>query len=130
MGKTFTHEEANRALVFVAPVVKEIQGIWNALMTLTDHKKVMEPAIREKLERMKYCMHELEQVGCVVRDPIKGILDFPSFYKGEPVFMCWHLGEEQLDYWHLVKNGYSERQPVDEEFIAWNSNTPMPKTYA
>lgn len=125
MGKTFTLEEANRALVFVAPVLKEIQTIWVELMTFKENpQKSTNLTIREKLNRLKTCTGELAQVGCIVRDPVEGVIDFPSFYKDRPVFLCWHLGEEFNEYWHFAQEETKARRPVDEEFIAWNDKIP------
>jgi hypothetical protein len=54
MGKTFTLEEANRTLVFVAPVLKEIQTIWGALMGFqASEDGTAEAVIRSKVERLK-----------------------------------------------------------------------------
>ncbi|OGJ42500.1 hypothetical protein A3J23_03775 [Candidatus Peregrinibacteria bacterium RIFCSPLOWO2_02_FULL_48_14] len=113
MGKTFTLEEANRSLVFVAPVVKEIQTLWMELMTFKVNPTAeeferysRERTVREKLDRLKVCNGELAQVGCMLRDPIEGIVDFPSVHQEQEVFLCWRMGEEQADFWHPVEEGY------------------------
>lgn len=122
MGKTFTLEEANRALVFVAPIVKEIQNIWEELMTFkANPASAVETTIRQKLDRLKYCSSELAQVGCIVKDPVEGVVDFPSTYKNKPVFLCWHVGEEQTEFWHGMEEGFEHRQAVDEDF----AETPL-----
>lgn len=127
MGKTFTLEEANRALVFVAPVLKEIQTIWAALMGYkASEDGNAEALIRRKVDRLKTCNAELSQVGCIMRDPVEGVLDFPSFYKNQPVFLTWKLGEEQLEFWHTVNENIQSRRQVNEDFISWNSSIPVP----
>lgn len=127
MGKTFTLEEANRALVFVAPVLKEIQTIWSALMEFqASEDGTAESVIRSKVDRLKTCNAELSQVGCIIRDPVEGVLDFPSFYKNQPVFLTWKLGEEQIEFWHTVHENIQSRRQVDEDFTNWNSNVPAP----
>lgn len=125
MGKPFTLEEANRALVFVAPVLKEIQVIWGKLMNFqASEDGSAEAEIRARVARLKFCNEELAQVGCMIKDPVEGVLDFPSFYKNHPVFLTWKLGEEQIDYWHSVHE--NTRQMIDEDFINWNSKVPVP----
>lgn len=127
MGKTFTLEEANKALVFVAPVMKEIQNIWSALMSYqASEEENAEAQIRAKVERLKTCNGELAQVGCLLRDPVEGHLDFPSFYKDQPVFLSWKLGEEQIDFWHAVGDAWQNRREVDDDFERWNSKAPTP----
>jgi hypothetical protein len=115
MGKIFTLDEANKALVFVAPVMKEIQTIWGILMSMQGSEDgSSEPLIRAKLNRLKTCNEELAQVGCVLKDPVEGVLDFPSFYKDQPVFLCWKLGEEQVEAWHSVHEKFQDRRAIDE----------------
>lgn len=127
MGKTFTLQEANRALVFVAPVLKEVQTIWSALMGFqATEDGTSETVIRNKVARLKTCNDELAQVGCLIKDPVEGILDFPSFYKNQPVFLCWKLGEEQIEFWHTLSENIQARHPVTEDFVDWNSNVPAP----
>ena len=132
MGKTFTLDEANRSLIFVAPVVKEIKTIWNELMTFkvnptqtefAEYSK--EKTAREKLNRLKICMSELTQVGCILKEPLEGLVDFPSFYRDRPVSLCWHVGEEQADFWHPSEEGYENRQAIDEDFMEWNDKVPL-----
>ncbi len=126
MGHTFTLEEANRALVFVAPVIREIQDLWLALMSFQNSEEKSETLIRAKVERLKYCNEELVQVGCILKDPTEGRLDFPSFYKNKPVFLCWKLGEEQIEHWHGISENAQDRKIIDEDFINWNSKVPAP----
>lgn len=127
MGKPFTLVEANRTLVFVAPVLKEIQTIWNALMGFqASEDGTTEAVIRSKVDRLKTCNAELSQVGCIMRDPVEGMLDFPSFYKNQPVFLTWKLGEEEIEFWHTVHENIQSRRQVDEDFMSWNSNVPAP----
>ncbi|MFA6024451.1 MAG: DUF2203 family protein [Candidatus Gracilibacteria bacterium] len=127
MGKTFTLEEANRSLVFVAQVLREVQKNWDELMTSQGAEdKLSEAVIQGKINRLKACNEELDQVGCIMRDPIEGLLDFPSFYKDRPVFLSWKLGEEQVEFWHELNENPRHRRSANEEFVAWNSSIPLP----
>lgn len=126
MGKSFTLEEANRSLIFVAPVMKEIKTIWEELMALkVNPQNGDEKTIREKLDRLKTCTNELAQVGCILKDPVEGLVDFPSFYRDQAVFLCWHVGEDQADFWHPTEEGFENRQTIDEDFIEWNDKVPV-----
>lgn len=49
-------------------------------------------------------------LGVVFRDPLTGLLDFPSERGGEPVFLCWRLGEERVEWWHERDAGLAGRQ--------------------
>jgi hypothetical protein len=126
MGKIFTLEEANRSLIYVAPVVKEIQKIWEELVPFKENPSYGSGKnIQEKLHRLKSCSNELVQVGCILKDPVEGMVDFPSFYRNRPIFLCWQVGEEQADFWHFTEEGYDERQNIDEDFLEWNTKVPL-----
>jgi hypothetical protein len=51
--------------------------------------------------------------GIQVRDFKKGLIDFPYQAKdGSEYFLCWHLGEEGLFYFHDLVEGFSGRKPI------------------
>jgi len=43
------------------------------------------------------------------------LIDFYGLRGGEPVFLCWKLGEERIRFWHTLEDGYAGRQPLGEE---------------
>ncbi len=139
MQKTFTFEDANRALVFVGPIVGDIQKTWQSLVMV---KKILESAvmngasitspelakmesdIQDNLKNIERFLKEIEQVGCIFKDFSRGVVDFPTFYKNEAVFLCWHSGEKSVAHWHRGDTGFENRKSVDEDFKTWNSKEP------
>lgn len=139
MQKHFTLEDANHALVFVKPIVLDIQEIW---LRLVDAKKTleslvasgrsltepdlqkMEVEIDKNFKKIERFMKELEQVGCLFKDFSRGLVDFPTFYKNTEVYLCWHVDEEAISCWHQHDSGFDGRKDVDEDFIIWNSKEP------
>lgn len=56
----------------------------------------------------------LEARGVVVRDIERGLVDFRSVLNGErEVWLCWHLGEREIRFFHDLDAGFAARQPVD-----------------
>jgi hypothetical protein len=56
---------------------------------------------------------ELEEQGIVLRDPVRGLVDFPSLHpSGRVVQLCWQLGEDDLAWWHLPEDGFAGRRPL------------------
>jgi hypothetical protein len=56
---------------------------------------------------------ELEEMGIVLRDPVRGLVDFPSLHgSGRVVQLCWQLGEDDLAWWHLPEDGFAGRRPL------------------
>ena len=50
--------------------------------------------------------------GILVRDIVRGLVDFPSLRQGREVYLCWTLAEERIEYWHPTNIGYAGRQPL------------------
>lgn len=59
------------------------------------------------------CLERLEELGVAVKDLDIGLLDFPSVRDGVRVLLCWHVGEESVDFWHGLEEGYAGRKPID-----------------
>lgn len=56
----------------------------------------------------------LENLGILVRDVERGLVDFRSVMDGErEVFLCWKIGEREVRHWHDAHVGLVGRQPVE-----------------
>ena len=58
---------------------------------------------------------KLQEDGIELKDLDSGLLDFPAVRYGEPVFLCWKIGEEEVLYWHSVLDGFRGRKPLKPE---------------
>ena len=67
---------------------------------------------------LKETLEKIQEYGCVVKDLDIGLLDFPTLYRGEEVYLCWKLGEKGIGYWHGVHEGFRGRKAIDSEFLA------------
>jgi len=57
----------------------------------------------------------VEALGCLVKDLDRGLVDFLSVQAGEQVYLCWHLGEPTIAFWHGLEEGFAGRKPVRSE---------------
>jgi hypothetical protein len=55
----------------------------------------------------------LEELGVSVKDLDLGLLDFPALRDGVEVELCWRPGEDAVEHWHGVGEGYRGRKPID-----------------
>ncbi|MGP8248449.1 MAG: DUF2203 domain-containing protein [Candidatus Dormibacteria bacterium] len=62
--------------------------------------------------RLEREMEFLRQHAILLRDPQTGLVDFPSELEGEPIFLCWRLGEPAVEFWHRRDEGFVHRQPL------------------
>ena len=65
---------------------------------------------------LKSTLESIQEIGCQLKDIDTGLVDFPSLYKDEEVYLCWKLGESGIGFWHRVEDGYRGRRPIDKEF--------------
>lgn len=75
--------------------------------------------------RFKEAMESIVKTGCLVKDLDTGLLDFPALLNNQEVYLCWRLGEKQIEYWHHVDAGVAGRQPITGEFFGSGEN-PKP----
>lgn len=130
--KHFTVEEARRTLAEVRPLAERMAScsaeLGDARATLAhDERSIagnggLDPAAhRERRERVERLAGELERIlerlgaiGVLVKDLDRGLVDFPASNPrtGETVLLCWHVGEDDLRFWHGLDEGFAGRKPL------------------
>ena len=68
-------------------------------------------------QALKHSMEKLEEAGVVVKDLDIGLIDFPTLYRGEEVYLCWRMDEEDIEHWHGVHEGFAGRKEIDKGFV-------------
>jgi hypothetical protein len=68
-------------------------------------------------ERLKSAVEEIQSYGIVVKDLDVGLIDFPTLFRGNEVYLCWRIGEDDLSFWHGVNEGFDGRKSIDKEFL-------------
>ncbi len=79
----------------------------------------------ETLERLKSVVESIQQTGCLVKDLDKGLVDFPTLFRGEEVLLCWKLGEPGIHFWHGVEEGFAGRKRIDQDFVDNHRGDPV-----
>lgn len=67
---------------------------------------------KEEAQRL---IEEIADEGIQIKDLERGLVDFPHFFGGDPaheVFLCWHLGEDTIEFWHEIDAGIAGRRPL------------------
>jgi hypothetical protein len=55
---------------------------------------------------------ELQADDIVVRDVVRGLVDFPAVRDGEEVYLCWLVDEPEIEHWHELDAGFAGRRPL------------------
>lgn len=70
--------------------------------------------IREIVRRMEQAVGRIEAWGVTLRDIQSGLIDFPALANGRPIWLCWRLGEGDIEWWHEQDEGFGGRRPLAE----------------
>ena len=78
------------------------------------HQRIvdLQTAVVELAQTLQKLLVELLNFGCELKDPDTGLIDFLSWRDGHEIYLCWHLGEERINYWHYLHTGFAGRQPL------------------
>jgi hypothetical protein len=55
---------------------------------------------------------QLNGLGCELKDPNRGLIDFYAYVNGELVYLCWQRGEREIAFWHTLEAGFPGRKPL------------------
>ena len=68
-------------------------------------------------ERLKGAVEGIQETGAVIKDLDSGLVDFPTMYRGNEVYICWQLGDDDVEYWHGIEEGFAGRKAIDRDFV-------------
>jgi hypothetical protein len=75
-------------------------------------------AQRDRLgQSLKTAVEKIQGHGCLIKDLDIGLIDFPTLYHGQEVYLCWKMGEPGIRYWHDVREGFAGRKQIDRDFL-------------
>jgi hypothetical protein len=125
MPKLFTLEEANALLPELRETLADLRGAVEELARVepevsalrwkirgNGHNVPDEPFARQRAAReaVQRPLARIQALGCELKDPRLGLIDFPSRRGGEVVYLCWKLDEAEVAYWHPTTVGFAGRR--------------------
>ncbi len=125
----FTRTEASRVLPRLRPMLEDLREEWRRIRKLNPEiQKTREKAMLdgfspygveyvESVSHLMLVMSQVREMGVLVKDLEKGLVDFPYLKNDRVVYLCWHLGEESIDYWHEIETGFAGREPLNDNDI-------------
>jgi hypothetical protein len=130
--RLFTPDEANSALEEVRPAAERLVALRERMRELERTQGALVTAIggngggyaandlhsaQEELlglaKAAAACIERISSLGVTLKDADLGLVDFPGRRGGEDVELCWHVGEERVEWWHRVGEGFAGRKPID-----------------
>jgi len=107
------YDEAERAVQSLAARITMMGGI------VVNRERAGEDKARRDAagQQLRSLLENFEQSGVLVKDLDKGLVDFPTLFRGEDVCLCWKLDEESIQFWHGTHEGFAGRKAIDQDFL-------------
>lgn len=68
-----------------------------------------------ELEELIKYLKILNDTGVIIKNIDEGLIDFPHIRENaEEVYLCYLLGEKQIDYWHSISDGFAGRKSIED----------------
>lgn len=125
----FNLEQANKTLPLVKAIVQDIVHQSRLVDTLqqrlnrvlSERRKPSDDPYSEELkqsqseleveeEKLQGYIDELRKLGVELKSDEIGLCDFRSLKDGREVYLCWKLGEPEVQYWHEIDAGFAGRR--------------------
>ncbi len=130
MARYFGIDEANAVVADARPVLEQLQAdrervaeVQTSLQRQRENNGSAEHAeelaeqgqeLREIVRRMQRDVAQIDEWGITLREISTGLIDFPALANGRPIWLCWRLGEGDIEWWHETNVGFDGRQPLSE----------------
>src|SRR3954452_4268658 len=107
------YEQAERAIQESNERVMMMGGV------MVDRKRALDNRSRRDTAagQLRTAIEAVQETGCLIKDLDIGLVDFPTLFRGVEVYLCWKLGEDGIEFWHGVDEGFRGRKRIDQDFL-------------
>jgi hypothetical protein len=64
------------------------------------------------IDQMQAGVARIDELGVTLREIETGLIDFPALVSGRQVWLCWRLGEGDIEWWHELADGIGGRRAL------------------
>ncbi len=132
-ARLFTLAEARATLPRLEPLLRDVQDAKETVLDVqaliqsvrrsgtTDGDAIhsdttpLEAQLRGLAQRMRRTLGEITEIGVVIKDIDRGLVDWVAMRDGHRVYICWELGEAEIGWWHEIAAGFAGRQAIVTE---------------
>ena len=127
----FTAAEANEALLTVRPLAEKLVAHRQKLREAQEQRAelmrriasnggaldarqvaTLDAQLKREGQALARTVARIQELGVLVKDLDRGLIDFPALRGDEEVLLCWQLGEDEVNYWHGLEDGFAGRRPL------------------
>lgn len=124
--KYFTLSEARQLLPTIKEELIQLQKLqtefeekYLELRTLESEESKFELECKLEFLEMEAQLHvnNIHNQGVQLKDIDHGLIDFPALIDGEEVLLCWKQGEDDIEYYHGLHDGFMGRKKIDSHDV-------------
>ena len=119
----FSAEEATELLPQIDPALRKLREARDRLTDAEVHEALAGAApgngggtqgrhVGEAFLEVRRGLAELEELGVVIKDLDRGLIDFPAIRDDREIYLCWQLDEDEIGFWHDIDAGFGGREPL------------------
>jgi hypothetical protein len=129
MTNYFTVDEANQLLPLIKEKIRSLQDIKQKFVNKFHELQVYKLGLADtdaasdlifkwecdlEFMEMEAQMHlkQIHETGAQLKDIDIGLVDFPAIINGEEVLLCWKQGEDTINHYHGLFEGFAGRKPL------------------
>jgi len=75
-------------------------------------RRVLRLRMQGVIDQMQAGVARIDELGVSLREIETGLIDFPALVAGRQVWLCWRLGEGNVEWWHELGDGFGGRQAL------------------
>ena len=64
------------------------------------------------IDQMQAGVARIDELGVTLREIETGLIDFPALATGRQIWLCWRLGEGDIEFWHELGDGFGGRRAL------------------
>jgi len=72
--------------------------------------RLMRLRMQGLIDQMQAGVTRLVERDVTLREIETGLIDFPALANGRLIWLCWRLGEAEIDWWHELNDGFTGRR--------------------
>jgi hypothetical protein len=133
VSRYYSIDEANAAVPEVERILIALRDQREELIARRDRVVELSPeddttlvaGVREQVRLLRLSMQglidqmqagvaRLVEMDVTLRDIATGLIDFPALVSGRPIWLCWRLGESEIEHWHAHDEGFDSRRPLSD----------------
>jgi hypothetical protein len=89
-------------------------GVVSRSLEVREETERLRMRMQGLVDQMQAAVVQIDEWGIQLREIETGLADFPALVSGRPIWLCWRLTEDRVEWWHEVSDGFAGRQRIED----------------